>query len=680
MSVDVSQFHQVFFEESFEWLDAMETALLELEEGVPDGESINTIFRAAHSIKGGAGTFGFIALSDFTHHLETLLDEIRNGRRTVTPDTRSICLESVDVLRDMLQSVQQGADVDNTRTTTVADQLRALLDGSVADSVPDTGAESRDPGGWRIRFVPHEGMLRTGNDPVRLLNELATLGELRVELDDGRLPPFETLDPESCYLQWDIRLFGSVPHAEVAEVFEWVEDDCDLSIVPIAADPSGSPPADLDPLALLDPGEPEQVVDPPSTATERSPGGRAAERQPASIRVNTDKVDSLINLVGELVITQSMLSQVGDDFDPARMPQLIDGLKQLERNTRELQEGVMRIRMIPISAAFRRLPRLVHDLGTKLDKRVALKLSGEQTELDKTVLEEIGDPLVHLVRNSLDHGLESPQVRADAGKPETGTLHLNAYHQSGHIVIDIEDDGAGLDEGRILRKAVESGLVADGAQLSSEKIHDLIFQPGFSTAETVSDISGRGVGMDVVKRNIQNLGGSIDVWSEPGRGTRFTIRLPLTLAIMDGQIIRVGGQRYIIPLISIVESVEVRASAVKRVADKGDVYKFRDEYIPLIKLHDLFDLEPEPDRERIGDGLLVVVESEKDKVGLLVDDLLSQQQIVIKSLETHYKNVLGLAGATILGDGRVALILDIAGLTALFRQSAGAGGRDFQVA
>jgi two-component system chemotaxis sensor kinase CheA len=356
---------------------------------------------------------------------------------------------------------------------------------------------------------------------------------------------------------------------------------------------------------------------------------------------------------------------MGENFEPSLLPKLVDGLEQLERNTRELQEGIMRIRMLPISFAFNRFPRLVHDLSGKMGKKVELQLSGEQTELDKTVMEKIGDPLVHLVRNSLDHGLEMPEARVEAGKPETGILHLNAYHQSGNIVIEINDDGAGLNEDKILKKSIERGLVQEGENLSPEKIHELIFLPGFSTADVISDVSGRGVGMDVVRRNIHSLGGSVEVRSQKGKGSTFTIRLPLTLAIMDGQAIQVAGQKFILPLISIVESVEVKQGTVKRVNGKGELYTLRDEYIPIIRLYDVFNLEPEI--EQLEEGLLVIVEFEDTKVGLFVDELLAQQQVVIKSLETNYRKVMGVAGATILGDGTVALILDIAGLHAMFK-------------
>jgi two-component system chemotaxis sensor kinase CheA len=394
-------------------------------------------------------------------------------------------------------------------------------------------------------------------------------------------------------------------------------------------------------------------------------GARAGGGEGTSIRVAIDKIDALVNMVGELVITQSMLSQLGAGFDMSRVDRLVDGLAQLERNTRELQESVMRIRMLPISFAFNRFPRLVRDLGQKLGKKINLKVSGEQTELDKTVMEKIGDPLVHLVRNSIDHGIEMPEARRAAGKPEAGTVHLNAYHKGGNIVIEIRDDGAGVNRRRVLEKARARGLVGEGEQPGDEAILDLLFQPGFSTAETVSDISGRGVGMDVVRRNIKDLGGSVEIRSEEGQGTLFTIRLPLTLAILDGQLVRVGEETYIIPLVSIVESLQIKEQHLNRVAGTVELYKLRESYIPIVRLHEVFARRA--DSAQLAGGLLVVVEGDGQRVGLLVDELLGQQQVVIKSLESNFRRVEGVSGATILGDGTVAVILDISGLIQLSR-------------
>lgn len=676
MSIDISQFHDVFFEESFEGLDAMESGLLNLEDGAADVEAINTIFRAAHSIKGGAGTFGFMAVSEFTHKMETLLDEMRNGEREVTPESTNVLLEAVDVLREMLTAVQQDKDTDDARIETVCQQLIEMLGGDesseVEQEVEADSVESDDEKsiGWKIDFRPHLHMLQTGNDPVRLLRELDSLGELSVNLDDSQLPLFSDLEPEDSYLAWHMELISDVAKEEIVEIFEWVEDDCDLTIEVLFAAAETS--TELS--EVTETQQPEESIAEVAetqlkpTAVEKNETKQKSTPTPAaaSIRVGTDKIDSLINMVGELVITQSMLSQVGDNFTEDMLPQLIDGLAQLERNTREMQEGVMRIRMLPISFAFNRFPRLVHDLTDKSGKQVDLKLTGEQTELDKTVMEKIGDPLVHLVRNSLDHGLETPEVRLAAGKSEAGTLKLNAYHQGGNIVIEIEDDGAGLDEDKIFNKAVEKGLVNKTDNLSPEKIHELIFMPGFSTADVVSDISGRGVGMDVVRKNIHSLGGSVEIASKQGSGTKFTILLPLTLAIMDGQTIRVANENYILPLVSIVESIEIKTTDIKQVSGKGELYKLREDYVPVIRLYDVFNIEPLiTDLE---EGLLVVVEGDGQKVGLFIDDLLGQQQVVIKSLETNYRKVVGLSGATILGDGTVALILDVPGLISLYRE------------
>ncbi|PHS27219.1 MAG: chemotaxis protein CheA [Methylophaga sp.] len=687
MSIDISQFHDVFFEESFEGLDAMETGLLNLDEGAADVDAINTIFRAAHSIKGGAGTFGFMAVSEFTHVMETLLDEMRNGQREVTSDSTNLLLEAVDVLREMLSAVQQKTDTDEERIADVNQRLEAMLSGeklevagSVDEGTSNAATVEASPeqkiAGWEIKFQPHKHLFQTGNDPVRMLRELASLGELTSQLNDDGLPDFADLEPEDSYLSWQLTLKGNIPKEEVVEIFEWVDDDCDLVIEAIIQAPTNVEIAvaqlDKNEVGSQPVAEVQQESKPEKTAAPATPSVKAEAKKTAatppattSIRVGTDKIDSLINLVGELVITQSMLSQIGDNFVPDMLPQLIDGLAQLERNSREMQEAIMRIRMLPISFAFNRFPRLVHDLSDKSGKKVELKLTGEQTELDKTVMEKIGDPLVHLVRNSLDHGLETPDVRLAAGKDETGTIQLNAYHQGGNIIIEIVDDGAGLNEEKILSKAVEKGLVEVNAELSPEKIHELIFLPGFSTADEVTDISGRGVGMDVVRSNITGLGGSVEIKSKRGEGSTFTIRLPLTLAIMDGQTIRVANENYIIPLISIIETLEVKESDMKYVSAKGELYPLRDEYVPVIRLYDIFNLTPTT--MDLEEGLLVIVEGEGQKVGLFIDDLLGQQQVVIKSLETNYRKVIGLSGATILGDGTVALILDVPGLMALYR-------------
>jgi len=706
MSIDMSQFHEAFFEESFEGLEIMESELLTLDVGEGDVEIINTIFRAAHSIKGGAGTFGFMNVSEFTHVMETLLDEMRDGSRDVTQFAVDSLLESVDVLRTMLESARDDTEVDEEMVAARYAVLNNILkettnseapvegstvdaQASVVDATPVTGE------GWTISFQPHTDLLMAGNDPVRMFRALAELGELNAEVDFSSLLPFSELAPEDLYLSWTITLAGDIAQADIEEVFEWVEDDCDLTMTPLSSEAEkesleGTAPipevAEPIQTAPVKSAVKEAAVEPPAKATETIKKAVAKPKKPAesaSIRVGIDKVDEIINLVGELVITQSMLDQAGEDLeanveasaagsDEAQktnadiLLRLSKGLAQLERNTRELQDGVMRIRMLPISFVFSRMPRLVHDLSSKLSKKIELVVSGEETELDKTVMENIGDPLVHLVRNALDHGIETPEVRLAAGKEETGTLNLNAYHQGGNVIIEIKDDGAGINKVKVRAKAVEKGIISDDDNLTDDEINNLIFAPGFSTAEVVSDVSGRGVGMDVVKTSINKLGGRVVVRSEEGKGSVFTIRLPLTLAILDGQLVTVGGESYVIPLIAIIESLQIDRTQINAVAGKAEVYKLRDEYIPIIRARAVFGLDDSV--TDLHDSLMVVVEVDGASVGIIVDDLQGQQQVVIKSLETNYRKVETMSGATILGDGTVALIWDVNGMMSVHKK------------
>ncbi|MDX1250750.1 MAG: chemotaxis protein CheA [Gammaproteobacteria bacterium] len=685
MPIDMAQFHQTFFEESFEGLDLMESGLLDLNAGDADIDLINTIFRAAHSIKGGSATFGFKLIPEFTHIMETLLDEMRDKRRQVTEESVNVLLQSVDCLRDMLASERDGSHLDLDRVKQHQEMLQKIFNDKELSpvSVVSNGSRERndqEPGisGWRIKFLPFKNLLSKGNDPVRMFRELSLLGDFKVTVDTSRLPAFFSLVPEECDLCWELILKGDVTKESVHEIFEWVEDDCELDILPLSSEMSAGGMAEKsDPASADEKEKKEGSRIPEDIRKDVSRVGEKRNTQPSSenssIRVGIDKIDGLINMVGELVIIQSMLAQLGKDFDMNQLGKLRDGLSQLERNTRELQENVMRIRMLPISFAFNRFPRMVHDLSQKMGKEIELKMSGENTELDKTVMEKIVDPLVHLVRNSVDHGIEMPEVRRENGKPETGLLHLNAYHKGGNIVIEISDDGAGLNKEKILRKARERGLVKEDEVVSEEGINDLIFLPGFSTAEIVSDVSGRGVGMDVVKRNIHALGGKIEVVSSEGKGTSFIIRLPLTLAILDGQLVSAGDQIYIIPLVSIIESLQITESNVNLIAGKAEVYKLRDEYIPIIRLYDVFNIPPR--NTDLKGGLLVVVEGDGKKAGVLVDDLLDQQQVVIKSLETNFKRVEGVSGATILGDGTVALIMDVSSLIRLSHQAGSINSR-----
>lgn len=683
MSIDLSQFQQTFIDESLEGLDEMENILLHLEVGSVDSEQINSIFRAAHSIKGGSATFGFDNVSSFTHVLETLLDEMRDGKRELSSDAVDVMLKSVDILRSMIHSLQSGSEYDEELATEIHQQLNNLLnthsDGKKPSntfkqddsSLDETEPESKT---WEIHFVPHANLMQTGNDPVRMIREIMALGDAKVEIDTSGVPLFDDFVPEDCYLSWKIRLQTLAPKRDIEEIFAWVEDECDLSISEISQD-AGEIKSDTS-----TPHNPAQTTKLPGV--EKSPAN-IAELQPnkskldpkagavtkasesASIRVSIDKIDVLINMVGELVITQSMLNQFAENEEvtAAQIEQLRNGLGQLERNTRELQESVMGIRMLPISFVFSRFPRMIHDLSQKLGKNVELVMSGESTELDKTVMEKIGDPLVHLVRNAIDHGIETPDIRSKKGKSKSGKVNLNAFHQGGNIVIEISDDGAGLDATKLLAKAREKGIVELDEQLSEDQIYQLIFMPGFSTAQVVSDVSGRGVGMDVVNKNIVSLGGSVEIDSKLGEGTTFRVRLPLTLAILDGQTVKVGEEVYIIPLVSIMESIQIKKSMVRLVGGGMEVFKLREEYLPIIRLHEVFDIADAVDEfER---GLLVVVEGGGKRVGLFVDELLGQQQVVIKSLETNFKKMAGISGATILGDGSVAIIIDIPGLIKL---------------
>ncbi|HVS75884.1 MAG TPA: chemotaxis protein CheA [Steroidobacteraceae bacterium] len=689
MTVDLTQFHDAFFEESFEALDSMEAALLKLDVGSPEPELINTIFRVAHSIKGGSATFGFSEIASFTHSLETLLDELRSGTMPVTVAVSDLLLKSVDVMRAMLRAVQAKQPIDAQRVSDLQFDLELAIAQKSAAPVASPGsaaapAASAADGAqalaprWRIHFHPYRELLARGNDPMRMLRELAALGELDVRVDAQTLPPLPEVNPQDCYLAWSLELPGEVPEESIRQVFEWAEGDCDLTIERLP----GGPPAMAEPVPATTtssapvtpaPAPAQTAVSPPPAP---APAAAAAIPRPepaakpetsmsglgdsGSIRVSVEKIDELMNTVGELVITQAMLSQLGSHFDGPDAEKLRGGLAQLERNMRELQESVMRVRMLPISFVFSRFPRMVRDLAQRLGKQIELKLTGEQTELDKTVLEKIGDPLVHLVRNSIDHGIESPEARVAAGKPAEGTVHLDACHRGGNIAVEVSDDGGGLDKERILAKARSRGLVGPNDSLTDAEIYELIFVPGFSTAEKTTDLSGRGVGMDVVRRNVKELGGKIEVKSEPGRGSRFIITLPLTLAIVDGQSVAVGTETYIVPLISIVESMQLKASGVTRLSGHSEVLSFRGDYLPIIRLHELFGVEP---RSRaLHEGLVVVAEGDGRRVGLFVDDLLGQQQVVIKSLEANYGHIEGVSGATILGDGSVALILDVPGL------------------
>ncbi|MCC7260772.1 MAG: chemotaxis protein CheA [Alphaproteobacteria bacterium] len=645
MSYDMEQFKATYITECYELLEEMEQLLLDLQEGSTDKEALNAIFRCAHSIKGGAGAFGFSNITHFTHILEYLLDGMREGKSIPTRESIDTLLKSADIVKQMVQAAEANTVLPEDFGAGVASRLQAFVSQAEGSAAPvpaggGAGATAKKPaasGGavrYRVRFVPHDNMLATGNEPLLLLNELAALGEnVTVTAHTDKIPALDDLAADRCYLAWDITLDSGKGEKALREVFEFVDSECDLAIT-----------AEV---AATAPEEKEKSV--------ADAGEKAASVK--TIRVDIDKVDRMVNQVGELVITQAMIFAQTKDIPSDRFSLLLKGIDELAHHTRELQEAVMSLRMQPVKSIFSRMPRIVRDLSSQLGKDIRIETFGENTEIDKTVIEQLGDPLTHMIRNSIDHGIESPAVRAERGKPAQGVIRLSADSRGGRIIIEITDDGGGINRERVLSKAREKGLVAADAALTDEQIDNLVFMPGFSTAEKVTNISGRGVGMDVVRRNIEGLGGKVAITSTPGAGSVFTVTLPLTLAILDGMIVRVGREFYIIPIANIIETMRPRAEEVRTIADGNDLINVRGEFIPLHYLSQSFRIgNAIPEAYR---ALVVLVESGRDKMGLVVDELVGQQQVVIKSLEENADPVMGISGATILGDGKVALILDI---------------------
>lgn len=695
MSDPMERFRAVFFDESAEAIDAIERNLLNVNDTSDvDDETINDIFRSAHSLKGGSATFGMSVLTEFTHVMETLLDKVRAGQLPLSQDILDCLFSSLDVLRNLVSHYQFQDEINAGAMDTVRKELERLLDpnASSSSSSPTANSEASESTKsegheWKIGFAPESGIMMTGNDPLRYIEELADLGQVNVTCDTNNIPAFEALDPTQIHLIWDIQLQSekSLDEEALKDVFLWIEDEAEFTFESIEKPVRGNvtsttPEASEDSDCKNDVDKIEEATAPVAPASveaaaptvtntpdkAKSSAPTKKSRTSQSIRVDLDKIDSLINLLGELVITQSMLSIYGDEEKYPQFERLSEGLAQLERHTRDLQEGVMRIRMLPIDFCFSRFPRMVRDLAKQLDKSISVEIIGEHTEVDKTVIEELTDPLVHLVRNSVDHGLEMPQERLAKGKPETGVVTLKAFHQVGNIIIEISDDGAGLNTERIRQKAIEKGVIKANSQLTDQAIHELIFAPGFSTADAVTDLSGRGVGMDVVKRNIRALGGTIDVRSEKDIGSTFTIRLPLTLAILDGQLLKVGEETYIIPMLSIIESIQLKSADINKVGKRDVSFKWRGNFIPILNLGELFGCPIEHER-LIETGLVVVVESDNRHCGILVSELTNHQQVVVKSLEANYAKVDGLSGATILGDGSVALIIDVGALMSRVR-------------
>ena len=721
---ELDDFKATYFDECSELLNELEEQFAAIEAGERHADRLNAVFRAIHSIKGGAGAFGFAGLVEFAHAYETLLDFVRDGRVEMSDDTVALCIRANDIVADHVAAARSGETLGPDYGAAEKLRFDALSRGTAPD---DEGEDEGDPledfdidftpvrvdldlpeddgfaeppldagsGHWEIRFTPHRALYARANDPLLLLRELESLGtaSVRAVLED--IPPLADFDPFTVYCSWEIGLEApGIAEAQIREVFEFVEGDCDIAIVALSEPPAASsmpepveagamPETDsfeespglsladlLDtvqpappPVAKITPAAPPQ---PPAPSSEDT-GQRAAMQ---SIRVDLDKVDRVVNMVGELVITQSMLTQQMDETLRARYVELVRGLEVLAQTTRGLQDSVMAIRAQPVKSVFSRMPRLVRELSARTGKKVRLETIGEHTEIDKTIIEQLSDPLTHMIRNSADHGIEVPEIRAASGKPESGTIRLSAEQAGGNILIVVEDDGAGIDRDKVLDLARTKGIVAADAQLTDEQIDQLIFAPGFSTADAVSDISGRGVGMDVVLSNIRKIGGSVHVRSWPGRGTRMTLKLPLTLAVLDVMLVKLASSAYVIPLSSIVETIQCSRAPFERVPSGGRVMQVRGEYIQVIDLAQRFDMPTDVADEN---RFVVLCESEGDsKLALVVDDIIGQQQVVIKSLEENFERVDGIAGGTILGDGTVALIVDVQGLKPALHHKAAA--------
>jgi two-component system chemotaxis sensor kinase CheA len=739
MTLDITQFYQTFFDEADELLAQMEQLLLNLNVGTPDPEDLAAIFRAAHSIKGGAATFGFTALTETTHILESLLDRARNNELTLRKDMIDTFLETKDVLADQLAAYRASAEPDAAAAAAICAKLERLhAEGSgapAAEPAPAAQSAAAAPsapqasvaaGGTPEHVVeqaveaahgsagaasddtnnegPHLKVTLRGvgeKDQELLIEELGNLGNIVGQVKSGgdlvvyleTDVPSDDISAVCCFVIDESQIAigrGTAPDAAFdapapaavasSPAAPAAQTPAAQAAAPAEAAPAAAAvvPAQSAPAASASAPEPKAEPAKSVSASAAPAGGEDKKARPAaaaagaegsSIRVGVEKVDQLINLVGELVITQAMLAETTSTFDPALHDRLYNGMAQLERNARDLQEAVMSIRMMPMDYVFSRFPRLVRDLAAKLGKEVELVTFGQATELDKSLIERIIDPLTHLVRNSLDHGIETVEARRAAGKDGTGQLVLSAAHHGGNIVIEVSDDGAGLRRDKILAKAMKQGMQVSES-MSDEEVWNLIFMPGFSTAEQVTDVSGRGVGMDVVKRNIQSMGGHVEITSHAGKGTTTRIILPLTLAILDGMSVKVGSEIFILPLNFVMESLQPVAEDIYTVAGGERVVRVRGEYLPLVALHEVFSVEGA--RTEPTQGIVTIMQTEGRRFAMLIDELVGQQQVVVKNLETNYRKVRGISAATILGDGSVALIVDVAALNRESRVAHGA--------
>ena len=743
---DLDDFKAAYFDECSELLLELEEQFAAIEEGDHSSNRLNAVFRAIHSIKGGGGAFGFSGLVGFAHAYETLLDHVRDGRVELSEPVVALCIRANDIVADFVAAAKDGAELEagygaeeklqfDTLTSGDPDMVGEPMEEFDIDFVPvmvtiagaedDAMAEAPlslailddafeapplapEAGHWTIRFTPHSELYARANDPLLLLRELGTLGDIKVRAVLDEIPALADFEPFGVYCSWEIALRSdTATEATIAEVFEFVEGNCDLTITrgeaPVAeaaldAEIEAMPSfaqlmadeAQPEPLAVAEDASSAQLISFEALAESMKPALKAAppvlppplkQAAPAeefdgendrrsgvedrrngvqSIRVDLDKIDRVVNMVGELVITQSMLTQQMDETLRARYQELVRGLEVLAQTTRGLQDSVMSIRAQPVKTVFSRMPRLVRELASKTGKKIRLETIGENTEIDKTIIEQLSDPLTHMIRNSADHGIESPEKRLAAGKSESGAIRLSAEQAGGNILIAVEDDGGGINRERVLQVARDRGVVGPEQALSDEQIDQLIFAPGFSTASEISDISGRGVGMDVVLSNIKKIGGSVHVKSWTGRGTRMTLRLPLTLAVLDVMLVKVAGSPYVIPLSSIVETIQCARANFSRMPTGAQVLQVRGEYVQVVDLASRFEMTTEVERDN---RFVVLCEAEGGvKVAVIVDDIIGQQQVVIKSLEENFQSIEGIAGGTILGDGNVALIVDVQGL------------------
>ncbi|WP_374634564.1 chemotaxis protein CheA [Ferrovibrio sp.] len=720
---DLQQFKQTFFQECEELLGDLEGHLMALQHGEGDSNTLNAVFRAIHSIKGGAGAFGFDRLVAFAHIFETVLDLMRDGRLQPEPDSVALVLHCADILSDLVRAAQSDSELplqheEEGRKALIAlaatigvnadphaaDDELAALDAELAAQAasvapPEPAAEPEAPKAallkYLVKFAPRDALYQRANEPLILIRELRQLGGFLAKADASTIPPLDQLKPEAAYIRWEFEIETDRGEQAIWDVFEFVTDDCDLevtclnppaqaAVAPAAVTPTAAPTAAPAATPAIETPKPAAAANPapksppvaapmqqqaaPQQAAPQAAGaagagaaGGEAAKAVRSIRVDLDRVDKLVNMVGELVITHAMIAQQTEHLHADQHPELANGLAELSHHIRDLQESVMAMRAQPVKSVFARLPRLVRELATLTNKKIRLEMSGENTEIDKTVIEQLGDPLTHMIRNSADHGIESPEDRMAAGKPAEGLIHVSADQRGGRIVIEISDDGRGINREKVMKKAIEKKLVSADAVLSNEEIDNLIFLPGFSTADQVSNISGRGVGMDVVRQNIQALGGRVHIQSRPGQGSSFILTLPLTLAVLDGMVLKVGVQSYILPLANIVESLRPEGDQINVVANASQLLRIRGEYVPLVYLHRIFKVPGGIDDPT--KALVIIVEMEDgSKMGLVVDEIIGQQQVVIKSLEENFDPIRGVGAATILGNGRVSLILDVAGI------------------